>query len=314
MKLLFLLVALVVAGLWITSAVISRGIEQQFPPIGESRLINGAVMHYVDSGAVADEDKPAILFIHGASSNLRDVMSANDGRLEDRFRVIYVDRPGHGYSQPFAGSNDPQQQANAIAGLMESLAIPKAVIVGHSFGGAVASTFAVLHPDKTAGLVLVAPVSHPWTTGIAWHYDVAAVPGLGWVFTQLLAAPFGSLIYPGAVEAVFAPDPQPADFVERSGTRLVLRPSNFLENARDVAGLLDHVRRFQSRYREIKVPTVIFHGDADTTVNLEIHSVNGLSQDIAGAQLHILEGMGHMPTYFIPDQIAESISDIADMN
>jgi len=300
-------------GLWIATYIIARSIERDFPPVGELRTVNGAVLHYVDSGPVSGNANPPVLFIHGASSNLRDVQIANDGRLEDQLRVIYVDRPGHGYSESFEGSNDPKEQANAIAGLLDALNIPKAVIVGHSFGGTIASTFGVLHQDRVAGLVLIAPATHPWPTGIAWHYDVASVPGLGWVFSHFLATPAGYFMYPGAVREVFAPDPLPSDFIATSGTKLVLRPSNFLHNARDVAGLLEHVTEFHSRYKEIKVPTVIFHGDRDSTVDLGIHSMNGLSKDIPHSELIILEGMGHMPTHVVPDKIADAVRRLAGL-
>ncbi|MEM9279080.1 MAG: alpha/beta hydrolase, partial [Pseudomonadota bacterium] len=276
------------------------------------RLVNGTKMHFVDTGSVEDASKPAVVFVHGASGNLRDAKAVYESRLKDELRLIFLDRPGHGYSEPFEGSNNPKMQAGAIAGLLDELGIEQAIIVGHSFGGVVAGAFGVLHPEKTAGLVFLAPVTHPWHTGVDWHYDVGNTPVIGWVFSNTLATPAGSMIYPNAVKKVFRPNKMPSDYKELSGTRLVLRPRNFLENAQDVARVHKHVEEFQHRYSEIKAPTVIYHGDQDDIVSLEIHSINGLSKDIENAKLNILEGVGHKPDYIAADRIVEDILAIAN--
>ncbi|MGO8126822.1 alpha/beta fold hydrolase, partial [Rhizobium ruizarguesonis] len=58
----------------------------------------------------------------------------------------------------------------AIARLMEKRGIEKEIIVGHSFGGAITAAFGLRHPDKTAGLLFLAPATHPWPGGIDWYY------------------------------------------------------------------------------------------------------------------------------------------------
>ena len=52
---------------------------------------------FVPSGANAD--LPPIVFIHGASGNLRDQMHAFRPKLEGRADLLFLDRPGHGYSE-----------------------------------------------------------------------------------------------------------------------------------------------------------------------------------------------------------------------
>lgn len=311
LKLVGILLLLIIVGLWLTSQWIVRDIEAEFPPIGDFKTIDGAKIHYIDVNSGAGPSLPVAVFIHGASGNLRDPMTVYRPMLEGKVRAIYLDRPGHGYSESFEGSNDPKAQARAIAGLLDELGAKKAILVGHSFGGVVAAAFGVLHPEKTAGLIFLAPVSHPWGTGVDWHYDVGNTPLIGWLFSNLIAAPGGSLIYPKAVKNVFAPNKMPNDYKETSGTRLVLRPKNFLENAQDVARVHAHVEAFYPRYKEIKTPTVIYHGDSDDIVSLEIHSINGLSKDIEGAELHVLEGVGHKPDYIAADQVVVDIFRIA---
>lgn len=107
-------------------------------------------------------DLPPLVFIHGASGNLRDQMHAFRSKLEGRATLLFLDRPGHGYSERGGPENAwPDGQANAIAHLMEKRGIDRAIIVAHSFGGAIAASFALEHPEKTAGLLFLAPATHP---------------------------------------------------------------------------------------------------------------------------------------------------------
>src|SRR6478735_6350080 len=85
----------------------------------------------------------------------------NIGELTDiggyRMNAVHIERPGHGYSERGGPDNAlPSGQADAIAALMEKRGIDKAIIVGHSFGGAIAAAFGVRHPDKTEGLLFLA--------------------------------------------------------------------------------------------------------------------------------------------------------------
>ena len=85
---------------------------------------------------------------------------------------------------------------------MEKRGIKRAVIVGHSFGGAIAAAFGVRHPDKTEGLLFLAPATHPWPGGIDWYYHLAAMPmtiSVGRCSTGVPAMPQNSVaVAPGS--------------------------------------------------------------------------------------------------------------------
>ena len=309
-KILLGLFVLTFIALFSYAYIISKNIRENFPPIGTFKTINGAKLHYVDTGDVSDTTKPAIIFIHGAGGNLQDPMPIYREPLEDKFRIIFLDRPGQGYSESFEGSNDVAIQTSSIAKLMNELTIEKAIVVGHSFGGALASSFGVLYPEKTAGLILLAPVTHPWHTGVDWHYDLGNTPILGWVFSHTLAPIAGHYIYPNAIKRLFLPNEMPSDYKETSATKLALLPTNFHSNAKDVARVNAHVEKFQHRYKEITAPTHIYHGNEDDIVSLQIHSINGLSKDIKHSKLFVLEGVGHKPDYVASDQVINSILEI----
>lgn len=313
-KLLLGLFAVTLSALFVYAYFISKDIRENFPPIGTFKTINGAKLHYVDTGETSDKTRPAIIFIHGAGGNLQDPMPIYREPLEDKFRVIFFDRPGQGYSEPFEGSNDVATQTSSIAKLMDELKIKKAIVIGHSFGGALASTFGVLYPEKTAGLILLAPVTHPWHTGVDWHYNLGNTPVLGKLFSHTLAPVAGHYIYPGAIKRLFLPNVTPQDYHQTSATKLALLPENFHANAIDIANVHGHVEIFQNRYQEITAPTHIYHGDKDDIVGLEIHSINGLSKDIKHSKLFVLEGVGHKPDYVASDQIINSIMEIAEQD
>ena len=145
-------------------------IERRNPPVGEFAEIDGARIHYVHVPAPKDASLPPVVFIHGASANLKDQMLPLRPLLEGRAEMLFFDRPGLGWSGRGPGNNETlSAQVDTIAALMDRLGIEKAVIVGHSFGGAIATAFARQHPDKTRGLVFLSPASHPWPGGAtAW--------------------------------------------------------------------------------------------------------------------------------------------------
>lgn len=290
----------------------SRLIERRHPPAGSHASVNGTRLHHVHVAAPAAPDLPPVVFIHGASANLKDQMTPLRPRLEGRAELLFVDRPGHGWSERGGSGNDtPSGQAATIAALMQHLGLSNSIIVGHSFGAAVAVALALDHPDRVSGLVLLSAATHPWPGGeTSWYYSLAARPVIGRLFAGTLANPGGNLRIGAASECVFAPNPIPADYVHQASIPLVLRPRTFRANAVDVEGLFRHVSAAAPRYGQIKVPTVVVTGDSDTVVYEEIHSV-GLARDIPGAELVWVRNLGHKPDWIAPDLVAAAVEKAA---
>lgn len=289
----------------------SRLIERRHPPTGAHASINGTRLHYVHVPGPTAPDLPPIVFIHGASANLRDQMTPLRPVFEGRAELLFIDRPGHGWSERGEGNDTPSGQAATIAALMERLGLARAIVVGHSFGGAVATALALDHPDRAGGLVLLSAATHPWPGGeTSWYYSLAARPVIGRLFAGTLANPGGNLRIGAASECVFAPNPAPVDYVRQASIPLVLRPRAFRANAIDVEGLFRHVSAAASRYGEISVPTVVVTGDSDTVVYEEIHSL-GLARDIAGAELVWVRNLGHKPDWIAPELVAAAVERVA---
>lgn len=289
----------------------SAQIERRFPNIGTLTDVGGYSLNalHVPSGPQAD--LPPIVFIHGASGNLRDQETAFLDALKGRAELLFVDRPGHGYSERGGPENDfPDGQAAAIARLMEKRGIDKAIIVAHSFGGAIAASFALFQPDKVIGTVFLAPATHPWPGGIDWHYRLTSTPVIGWLFSHTLVMPAGMVLLDPATRSVFAPNARRETYVDEGAPALVLRPRNFRDNATDVANLLSYVERVSPRYNEIKSPAVIITGDSDPIVLANIHST-GLKRDLVNSELVWLKGVGHKPDYVATDLAVAAIETLA---
>ncbi|PWV97242.1 pimeloyl-ACP methyl ester carboxylesterase [Hoeflea marina] len=311
MIILLSLLFMLMAALFVFTRLKVRQIEARYPPIGRMVDVGGYALHVVHVAAPAGADLPPLVFVHGASGNLRDQMAAFLKPLAGRAEMLFVDRPGHGYSERGGSDNDtPGGQARSIAAAMRKLGIDRAILVGHSFGGAITASFALEEPEMTAGLVFLAPATHPWPGGLAWYYGLTATPVIGQIFANTLALPAGLMALQTGVKCVFAPNPLPASYLEETAPALVLRPGEFRANAIDVDGLKAYVAGVASRYTEIAAPTVIITGDSDPVVLADIHST-GLDRDIADSELVWVENMGHKPDYVATDLAIAAIEKVA---
>lgn len=292
----------------------SRQIAARYPNVGELIDVGGFRLNSLHVPRPAAADLPPLLFIHGASGNLRDPMGAFLKPLEGRAEMLFVDRPGHGFSERGDDTNlTPDGQADAIARLLDKRGIAKVIVIGHSFGGATTASFALRHRDRVLGLIFLSPATHPWPGGIDWYYDLANTPYLGRLFCNIVALPAGLLRIEEGVKTVFHPNPVPDNYLDTAAIPLVLRPASFCSNARDVANLLVYVQKTQPLYREIAAPTVIITGDSDEIVYEELHSL-GLNRDIKNSELLWIKGLGHKPDYVATDLAIAAIEKVAGMN
>jgi pimeloyl-ACP methyl ester carboxylesterase len=302
--------ALVLALGALATWLIARNVEARFPPTGRFVEVRGGRLHVLEAGPAGGA--PAVVLLHGASSNAADLMQALGGRLAQTHRVIALDRPGHGWSERLGEPEmaQPAPQAAAVAEALRALGVERAVIVAHSWAGAVAPHLALDHRDVAGALVLLSPVTHPWPGGtISWYYG-PATSVVGRLFTRTLTTPAGALLMGTVTRAVFAPQAAPEGYLEAARIPLVLRPSAFEANAQDVAGLYDAVTAQNSRYREIRVPATVIAGDVDRIVYTDIHS-RSFAREVPGTKLIILPGIGHMPHYAATDLVVDEIEALA---
>jgi pimeloyl-ACP methyl ester carboxylesterase len=292
--LLFTLAVIAILAIW-TQFAVARAFSRH-PPTGIFVPVTGGRLHLRDLGPRDAPPERTIVLLHGASCNLLALTLPLAEKLSRSFRVIAIDRPGHGHSERPGGRacTGLPVQARLIVEAMEAVGVPKALILGHSWSGALATTLALEHPDRVLGLGLLAPATHPWPGGILWYYHVGSWPVIGWIFARLLPVPGAALTMQSGVDSVFQPQKPPANYVEDTAVALMLRPGSFIANAQDVAGLHAHVSANAGRYHRIAVPALVIAGDSDGVVATWLHTA-ALSRDLPDVETHVLKGVGHVP-------------------
>ena len=281
-------------------------VERRYPPQGQAIPVNGATINLVDIGP-RDGQRPPLLLIHGASSNLEAMRRPLGDLLAQRHRVLLVDRPGHGWS-PRERSEDstPAAQARMLDEALARAGIGPVILVVHSWSGALGLRMALDFPERVAGLVMLAPVAYPWRGGVGQYNAAVTTPVVGPLLAHTITLPLGLALMASGARGVFAPQQMPDDFVDRTATPLLLRPQEFIANARDLVTLKQSVTEQAARYSEIRVPVTIVAVDADTTVSTAIHS-RPLAQAISQTRLIVLPGLGHMVQNAVPDLVASEV-------
>ena len=109
-----------------------------------------ALIHYVVTG----EGRPPIVFVHGFACAHTD-WDAQVAHLSPRHQTVAVDMRGHGASPGSAAECSIERYGADVAEVMRALALPPAVLVGHSMGCRVVTEAALQAPAQTAGVILV---------------------------------------------------------------------------------------------------------------------------------------------------------------
>ncbi len=302
---LTLLVLLWALALWRAGRNEARA-EAAFPPEGQIVEVNGIPVHAVVMG-----EGPDVVLIHGSSGNTRDMTFALAPILAENYRVIVFDRPGLGYSASFNPDGETiEEQAEILQKAAAQLGAEKPIVAGQSYGGSVSLAWAVTRPDNISGLVLIAAAAIPWETPLDGFNTLAATPTGNVTALPLITAFVPEWYVEKALDKVFEPQTAPEGYADHFGPGLTMRRASMHANAKQRANLLEEVRALQPRYGEIDVPTEIVHGTADDTVGLGWHS-HRLIEQIPGAELIELPGIGHMPQVVAAPEVAAAIDRAA---
>ena len=299
----------VVAALVVLALVTQAGVvvlQRVYSAQGKMINVVGATLHVIDIGP-RDSAMPPIVIIHGASSNLETMRLPLGDMLAKAHRVILIDRPGHGWSvRAREDDSTPAIQARMIDQALEQLGIGSAVFVVHSWAGALGARLALDYPRRVAGLVMLAPVAYPWRGGVWGTTGWSPRPG------SVRCWPIRSrcrsvTCWPSPAPATCScRRPCPGNYVRDTATLLLLRPREFLANARDLVALKAAVAEQAPRYGDIRTPTLVITGDSDDTVSPNIHS-RPFAAAVPGAKLIVLPGVGHMVQNAAPELVMREI-------
>jgi pimeloyl-ACP methyl ester carboxylesterase len=225
---------------------------------------------------------PAVLIAHGSPGGYDQGMLVAKFLNDSRFSFICMSRPGY-LRTPLATGQTPEEQADMYAALLNALGIQKAAIMGISGGGPSALQFALRHPDRCNGLIML--------SAVAQHYSEDELD-------QLLPLPKRLLLRLSNRMLLF----NPSVFVLLKLSEAfpqVVSPDTLHSLAMSglrKAGYNNDMARFgEITYyplERINVPTLALHGTSD--INVPIAQAESLAAQVPGARLIKAEGGGHL--------------------
>ena len=285
---------------------------------------NGIEIEYDAHG---DPAAPPVLLVMGLGAQMTLwPMELVEALVARGFRVIRYDNRDIGLSHKFDGVKAPgmirllllgrfgfkprvpytlaDMAADGI-GLLDSLGIEKAHIVGASMGGMIAQHMAFSHPERV--LTLTSIMS---TTGNR-RLPGGTREAIGAITRRPKSMDEDSLVEHGlkVSRAIGSPGYRLDEARVRERTRALIRRSFYPAGVpRQFAAIVaDGDRR--ERLRSVKAPPLVIHGEEDPLVPLP--GGQDTAENIAGAQLKTIPGMGHDLPLELVDEIADAIADHA---
>lgn len=266
-----------------------------------ARGSGGRGVAYVEAGS-----GPDLVLIHGALMTLEDMWLGPMTALSRHFRVIAVDRPGHGASDRIRFTDGSTwDQAAILHDALRSLGLHKPVVLGHSFGGAVALSYGMSFPDEVAGVVALAPICFPELRLEQLLFGPRAIPIAGDALAFTLGQVTDAALLPLLWRAMFLPQAMPERFAAEFPFQWARRPAPMIANAEDAAALWTSLSRSAFAYPTCRVPVHVLGGDSDLVVNNFLHGRNAAAL-IPGGRFDLLGGAGHMLHHFQIDAVVEA--------
>lgn len=222
-----------------------------------------------------------VVFVHGNFASKRWFRAQLEAPIE-RYRFVALDLPNFGESAHLGQEASLEHYAATLAAFLNELGIERAVLVGHSMGGAVTQKFAVDHPDMIAGMLLVAS---PPPSG----FDTP--PGTEEAQRALRA----SAEQMGQALAATMPTSRPDDYDQIVSDALALPVETYGPHNRSLAAmdLTDLTER-------VETPVWILRGEQDYLIT------EAMARELAGAypdtHLELWDGVGHSPQIEDPER------------
>jgi pimeloyl-ACP methyl ester carboxylesterase len=268
------------------------------PPSQFLNLPDGARAHVRDSGP---RDAPVLILVHGSNASLF-TWEPWVARLDNTFRVVTFDLPGHGLTGTVPNRDYSEEgMVKFTLEVADKLGIKKFAIAGNSMGGGVAARFAEEHPDRVSALILVDAAGMPTPEGdsVPFVFKYARTPGIRWLLLHVTPR---WLVTEGLNKAIIHKQiindrmvDEYWDFARMEGTREATGARFALPWSHDV----------QNHIGDIKAPTLILWGDKDGLI--PVVAAHEFHDAIPGSKLIIYPNTGHIPQEEVADQSAADV-------
>ena len=298
-----LLLAVLVAGaFWLLSGpdIPRATLEAKYakPPSEFVMLPDGARAHVRDRGP---RGATTLVLIHGSNASLF-TWEPWARRLQDKFRIVTMDMPGHGLTG--AVPNKDYSLDGMVKFTLEAvdkLGLQRFALGGNSMGGAIAARFAEEHPERVSKLILVDAGGLPAKEGtrIPLAFRLARVPLLNRILLHITPR---SLVVEGLNDAIVHKKiitrrmvDMYWDFARMAGTReaTLIRFRLPMDNT-----VKDHIR-------DIKAPTLILWGRDDHLIPVE--TAAAFHAAIPGSRVILYPNTGHLPHEEVAAQSAADV-------
>lgn len=276
------------------------GPPSQFVEIGD-----GVTVHLRDEGP---KDAPAIVLLHGSNADLH-TWEPWTAALKDQYRVIRFDQVGHGLTGP--DPKDDYSRDNYVEDIREvadKLGLERFVLGGNSMGGKHALAFAVKHPERLTGLVLVDGSGGPMldqprdakkdSGNIGFR--IARMPGINLLAEQITprALIAQSLEQSVSVKAVVT------DAAVTRYWELLRYPGN--RRATLTRFSLPYDPLEEAEIAGVKTPTLILWGEEDRLIPVE--AGRWLDKVMPNSTLVVYPKIGHLPQ---EEAVEATLGDLA---
>lgn len=259
----------------------------------------GVRVHYTDEGPRTGR---TLILVHGFAASTHTWRPWIE-RLSDTYRIIAIDLPGHGLTQTPAGYRASlDANAQLVDALATHLDLNRFILGGNSMGGAVSLAYALAHPDKLDGLVLVCAAGWPGQSEGGGPPGAFALLGsdFGRFFLKLVDP---RLVVGGGLKAAYQDGSLVTDAVVDRYADLAMA-----EGHRDI--LLTQrsgpaQRWTPDTFRAIRTPTLVMSGEKDQVIPAA--NSRALAAAIPGAYLVSYPEGGHLPMEQLPDETARHL-------
>jgi pimeloyl-ACP methyl ester carboxylesterase len=260
-------------------------------------------LHYVESGS----GRPVVL-IHGNAGDLHDFEFGTLDLLSGSYHVIAFDLPGHGLSKmPRRAKCTIQEEAMILHQALTALGVKDPILVGHSWGGAVALAYALLYPHDISALVLLAPAAYSdHREDAPAEFLLRRVP----LFSDLCIALFKPILarklLKKSLKDAFSPDPVPADYLKYAAT-VWLDRKHLKAFIQDDVMVDSSLHKLSPQYQKIHAPVVIVTGDSDLAVSPQKNAFS-LHKVIAKSELVVIPHAGHQIPEMHPEAVLRAVN------